>query len=85
MARGTEGDVSGGLERELQRLIETRWACRYNACKTVRDRLPAIIRLLKEISEERNGDRAVEARGLLAQIDLQFVGLLVTFTNVLVR
>lgn len=72
-----------GAPRELQRLIETRWACRYNACKTVRDRLPAIIHLLKEISEEQNGDRAIEARGLLAQIDLKFVSLLVTFTTVL--
>nr|XP_023674869.1 zinc finger MYM-type protein 1-like [Paramormyrops kingsleyae] len=71
-----------GAPRELQRLIETRWACRYNACMTVRDRLPAIIRLLKEISEEPNGDRAVEARCLLAQIDLKFVGLLATFTGV---
>ncbi|XP_069482613.1 zinc finger MYM-type protein 1-like [Ambystoma mexicanum] len=75
-------DMFQGAPREFQRLIETRWACRYNACKTVRDRLPALIRLLKEISEERNGDRAVEARGILAQIDLQFVGLLLTFTNV---
>ena len=40
--------------------------------------LPAIICLLKEISEERNGDGAVE---VIAQIDLNFVGLLVTFTN----
>uniref|UniRef100_A0A8C6SRB2 Zinc finger MYM-type protein 1-like n=1 Tax=Neogobius melanostomus TaxID=47308 RepID=A0A8C6SRB2_9GOBI len=72
-----------GAPRELQRLIETRWACRYNACKTVKDRLPAIIRLLKEIAEDQNGDRAVEARGLLAQIDLKFVSLLVTFTSVL--
>lgn len=70
-----------GTPRELQRLIETRWACRYNACKTVTDRLPAIIRLLNEISEEQNGDRAIEARGLL--IDLRFVSLLVTFTSVL--
>lgn len=71
-----------GAPRELQRLIETRWAFRYNACMTVRDRLPAIICLLKEISEELNGDRAVEASGLLAQIDLKFVGLLATFTGV---
>ena len=75
VARGTEGDVSGGPERELQRLIGTWWAWRYNACKTVRYRLPAIIRLLKDISDERNGDRAIEARDLLAQIDLKFVGL----------
>ena len=68
--------------RELQRLIETRWACRYNACKTVKDRLPAIMCLLKRLSEERNGDRATEARGLLAQIDLQFIALLLTMTQV---
>ena len=72
-----------GPPRELQRLIDTRWACRYNACKTLRDRLPAIMRLLKEISEEQNGDRAIEAGGLLAQIDLKFVSLLVTFTSAL--
>ena len=34
------------------------------------------------MSTERNSVRAVEARGLLAQIDLKFVGILVTFTNV---
>lgn len=45
--------------------------------------MPPIVRLLKEISEEQNGDRAIEARGLLAQIDLKFVSLLVTFTSVL--
>lgn len=71
-----------GAPRELQRLIETRSLCRYNVCKTVRDRLPAIIRQLKQISEEKIGDRAIEARGLLAQVNLKFVGLLVTFTNV---
>lgn len=51
-----------GAPRELQRLIETRWACRYNACKTVRDRLPVIICLPKEISEEQDGDGALEAK-----------------------
>uniref|UniRef100_A0A3B3DJS2 DUF4371 domain-containing protein n=1 Tax=Oryzias melastigma TaxID=30732 RepID=A0A3B3DJS2_ORYME len=60
-----------GAPKELERLTETRWACRYNACKTVRDRLPAIERLLKEISEEQNGDSAT----------LSF--LLATFTSFL--
>lgn len=55
--------------QESYKDLETQWACRYNACKTVRDRPSAIIHLLKEISEEQNGDRAIEARGLLAQID----------------
>ncbi len=43
----------------------------------MKDRLPAIIKVLEEISQESNGERAVEACGLLAQIDLKFVGLLV--------
>uniref|UniRef100_A0A8D3D2X9 DUF4371 domain-containing protein n=1 Tax=Scophthalmus maximus TaxID=52904 RepID=A0A8D3D2X9_SCOMX len=72
----------GAAPRELQRLIETRWECSYKSCKTVMERLPAIIQLLTEISEDRNGDRAVEARGLLAQIDLKFAGLLVSFTKI---
>ena len=66
-----------GPSSELQRLTETQWSWRYNGCKSVRDRLPAIVLLLKEISEERNGDRAVEAWGLLDQIHLKIVGFLV--------
>lgn len=68
----------------MQRPSDTRWACRYLACKTDKDRLPAIIKVLEEISQEPNGERAVEAHGLLAQIDLKFVGLLVIFTQVFV-
>ena len=29
--------------RELQRLSDTRWACRYAACTAVRDRLAALV------------------------------------------
>lgn len=69
--------------RELQRLSDVRWACRYMACRTMRDRLPAVLRLLQDISLEKNsGDRKIEAKGLLAQINLQFIGLLVTFCKV---
>lgn len=71
-----------GPPRELHRLIETRWACRYNACKAVKDRLPAIMCQLKQLSEERNGDRSIDARGLLAQIDVRFIALLLTLTRV---
>lgn len=42
------------------------------------DTLPALKRLLQEIAQERHGERTVEARGLLAQIDLEFVVHLVT-------
>ncbi len=67
--------------RELQKLSDTRWACQHMACNTVLKRLPAVIRVLEEISEENSGDRTVDAHGLLAQIDLEFIGLLVTFTE----
>ena len=62
MARGTEGDVSGDSPMRVA---------------TDRDTVgtPAITQLLKEIFKDRNGDRAVEARGVLAQVDLKFVGL----------
>ncbi len=67
----------GAPARELQRLSDTRWACRYMALHTIMDRLPAIKRVLQDIVQEHSGDRSVEARGLLAQIDLQFIVCLV--------
>lgn len=76
-------DMFDGEPRELQRLSDTRWACRYVACRNVMDRLPAIIQVLGDISDEDNPGRAVEARGLLFQIDLNFIGCLVVFRKVL--
>uniref|UniRef100_A0A671M6X3 DUF4371 domain-containing protein n=1 Tax=Sinocyclocheilus anshuiensis TaxID=1608454 RepID=A0A671M6X3_9TELE len=68
---------------ELQRLSDTRWACRYQACKNIKARLPAVLRVLHDIDVENSGERSVEARGLLAQLDLTFIGTLVIFTKVL--
>ena len=45
------------------------------------DTLPALKRLLQQIAQERHGERTVEARGLLPQIDLQFVVHLVTLSK----
>ena len=64
-------------------LSDTRWACRHVACRNVMDWLPAIVQLLEEISSENHPHRAVEARGILVQIDLNFVGCLVLFRKVL--
>ncbi len=72
-----------GAPRELQRLSDTRWACRYQACKNIKDRLPAVLRVLHDIDVENRGERSVEARGLLAQLDLTFIGTLVIFSKVL--
>lgn len=47
------------------------------------DRLTAVIRVLEEISDEPNPTRAVEARGLLCQIDIKFIALLAVFRKVL--
>uniref|UniRef100_A0A6Q2XCH7 TTF-type domain-containing protein n=1 Tax=Esox lucius TaxID=8010 RepID=A0A6Q2XCH7_ESOLU len=74
-------EMYDGPPRELQKLSDTRWACQHMACNTVLKRLPTVIRLLEEISEEKSGDRTVDARVLLAQMDLEFIGLLVTFTE----
>lgn len=69
--------------RELQRLSDTRWACRYYSCRNMRDRLQAILQVLEDISEERHADRAVDARGLLGQLNFPFVVLLSIFCTLL--
>ncbi|XP_019905690.2 zinc finger MYM-type protein 1 isoform X1 [Esox lucius] len=75
-------EMYAGPPMELQRLSETRWACTHMAYHTIMNRLPAIVRVLQEIIDEKGGEISVEAWGLLAQIDLQFIGLLVTFAKV---
>lgn len=69
--------------RELPRLSDVRWACRFHACRNLMDRLPAVLRVLRDIDDENSGDRCVEARGLSGQIDLNFIGLLVIFHRLL--
>uniref|UniRef100_A0A8C5BKB5 HAT C-terminal dimerisation domain-containing protein n=1 Tax=Gadus morhua TaxID=8049 RepID=A0A8C5BKB5_GADMO len=76
-------EMFDGPPRELQRLCDTRWACRHVACRNVMDRLPAIVQVLENIASEKHPQRAVEARGILVQIDLNFVGCLVLFRKVL--
>ncbi|KAJ3582868.1 hypothetical protein NHX12_000159, partial [Muraenolepis orangiensis] len=73
----------GQPPRELPKLSDVRWACRFYACRNLMDRLPAVLRVLHDIDEEHNGDRCVEARGLHGQIDLNFIGLLATFRKIL--
>lgn len=72
-----------GQPRELPRLSDVRWACRFHACRNLMDRLPAVLRVLHDIDDENSGDRCVEACGLRGQIDLNFIGLLVIFLRIL--
>lgn len=67
-----------GSTRELQSLSDTRWACRFVALRNIMDRLPAIKQVLQEVTQERRGEQSSEARGLLAQLDIEFVVHLVT-------
>ena len=65
--------------RQLQRLSDTRRCCRAVACVNIRDRLDAFLAFLYSVPHDCTGDRVVEAKGLLAQIDFKFVVLLVCF------
>ncbi|XP_064089194.1 uncharacterized protein LOC135203389 [Macrobrachium nipponense] len=69
--------------RELQHLSDTRWWCRATSCEKALLHLECIIRLLKETSADDTGARAVSARGLLAQMDAEFVSLLQFFSEIL--
>ena len=73
----------GESVRELQRLCDTRWACRYAACKAVSSRLPAVVRLLSDIEGGENAKRAVEARALLGSVDCHFVIMLCFMSDIL--
>ncbi|XP_038060491.1 zinc finger MYM-type protein 1-like [Patiria miniata] len=73
----------GEQPRELKRLSDSRWACRADACVVVKTRLKAILRLLHRISEDDDGERAVEATGLLAQMDERFAARLVLMSTLL--
>ncbi|XP_064101859.1 uncharacterized protein LOC135212421 [Macrobrachium nipponense] len=69
--------------RELQHLSDTRWCCQATSCDKALLRLECIIRLLKETSADDTGARAASARGLLAQMDAEFVCLLQFFFEIL--
>lgn len=66
-------DMYPGAPRELQRLR----ACRYQACRNLVDRPPAVLRALHELASENSGERSVDPQDLLTQIDLTFIDLVV--------
>lgn len=69
--------------RQLQRLSDTRWACRVVSCRNIRDRLDALVYMLEDVAGGRNAERAVEARGLLLLLDFKFVLFLHLFCDIL--
>lgn len=70
--------------KQLQRLSDTRWACRQSAVNALCHTFDAILATLEDISTGCDSTRAVEARGILAQVNsFQFLLCLVIFDRLL--
>ena len=69
--------------KELQKLSDTRWACRYAACKAVADHFEAVVSVLSELASGTNAHHAVEAQSLLLATDAKFVILLHIMCDIL--
>jgi len=61
------------VPRQLQRLSDTRWACRVVARRNIRNLLDALIEFLFAMSNCNNADRAIVATGLLVLLDIKHV------------
>ena len=71
-------------KRELKRLSDTRWVCRYAAVDTMCRTFNALIATLKEIIVGEDHDKAVQASGLLLQVkSFSFLLLLIIFDRIL--
>lgn len=66
-------------------MSDTRWSCRYAACRAVRDRLTAVLKLLNKLAPGNNANQAVEARSLLSAVDMHFVVMLVLISDIFGR
>ena len=70
--------------RELQQLSDTRWACRHSAVDALCYTYDALLATLEVIADGENHSKAIEARGLLFQVQsFQFILLLVLFDRIL--
>lgn len=71
--------------RQLQRLLDIRWACRANAVATICCTYQAVLATLKEfIDGDNDKTRVCEARGLLLHVrSFQFIVGLVVFDRIL--
>ena len=71
-------------KRELVRLSDTRWACRYISVNTVCHTYDAILATLAEIADNDDAARAVTATWLLSQVkSFNFIIILVIFDRIL--
>ena len=70
--------------RQLQKLSDTRWACRHNAVNAQCYTYDAVLATLSEVISTFDGKKVAEARGLLLQVkSFKFILCLVTFDRLL--
>ena len=70
--------------RQLQRLSDTRWACRYLAVDAVCSTFGSILATLQAVVDGQDRAKAVEARGILLQVrTFKFLLLLIIFLRLL--
>ena len=68
----------------LQKLPDTRWACRQSAVNAICYTYDSVLSTLDEISEGEDRNKAVEATGLLQIKSFKFLLLLIIFDRILV-
>ena len=70
--------------RQLERLCDTRWACRFDAVDAISSTFGAILSSLQVIMHGRDTAKATEAKGIYAQINsFKFLTTLILFRRVL--
>ena len=70
--------------RQLQRLSDTRWACRYLSLDVIATTFDSILATLDSIAEGNDKPKAIEATGLLHQIhSFKFISCLVIFLRIM--
>jgi hypothetical protein len=70
--------------RQLQRLSDTRWACRYLSLDVIISTFGCILAALDSISESNDKPKAIKATGLLHQIQcFKFISCLVIFHRIM--
>ena len=71
-------------QRQLQRLSDTRWSCRYLAVDAVCSTFDSVLATLEEIANGQDRSRAIEATGIWTQVKtFKFLLSLVTFWRIL--
>ena len=74
----------GKQPRQLQRLSDTWWACRYFALDTLANTFDSILATLETIADSSDKPKAVEAIGILVQVcSFKFLACLIIFLRIM--